>query len=694
MRLPRPVLLHLGLLATLVTTVLLVTYRYVAFERWFYYWDHAAYHGIAIRLCTAFGVSLEEGWRTLQASYREDYNALFAVPLVPWLLIAGTSRVSYETALALVYLAPLPLALGAVAAQLVPAGRRVAFWTTAWLTLLTPMAWVPTLRGFPDAGAAVLIALATWGYLRDLRLQRVTTVVLVGTLLGLSVVFRRHFGYAVLTLLAAVCLLMLVLTAARRAPARLDLGSAASALARLAMVATVGMAVGCLVAWTYVQRLLAYDVPVLHRSYEVPLSLSLRWYLAPFGWVSWVAAVLGLLWGSWSATVDRTRLAFIQIFAVSSAAVWLFWVRQVGEQYTLHFTPAVVLGDFMFCWLTYQHGRRRWRVLAVGTLGCAFLVNAFLGLSYRRPRLPFGTRALFAGRWAPLVSQDYYPMYLLLSTLRHEVRPSEAIYVVASSNCLNPDMVRSADVTFRGGGPPLNVLSVPEVDSTGTYPLGELLQARYVLLADPLQLHLPAGEQDVLGASYDAFHEQWEITRAFKPLLRGFEFQSCSASLWQRTGPTSLADALATLRRVQARVAPRPTMQPDWVTVESAFPSWLRRNADGSASWIAHPTDRRATPGTTVAALAVPGDEVEVRGSVTFVDSRCRGATLAFSRLGSTGWQTLAEVRRRPGVGGPFRAVLETRGADRLFLRLLEYQDRASIDYCLLKVDSLVLRPL
>ncbi|HVO10221.1 MAG TPA: hypothetical protein VMX54_05645 [Vicinamibacteria bacterium] len=695
MKLPRPAILHLGLLAALVATVLAVTYRYVSFERWFYYWDHAAYQRIATRLCAAFGVSLQEGWRALQASYREDYNAVFALPLVPWLRLAGPSRVSYETALALVYLAPLPLAFGAVAAQLVPARRSVAFWATAWLTLLTPMAWVPTLRGFPDTGATVLVTLATYVYLRDLRLERPATVMLVGTLLGFSVVFRRHFGYAALAFLLSACLLVLVRTAARRTPARLDLGRAASALARPAMVAVVGVAVACLVAWTYVRRLAAYDLTALHSSYQEPLSALLRWYLTPFGWASWVMAILGLLWGSFSPTVDRTRLAFVQVFAAVSAGLWLFWVRQVGEQYTLHFTPAVALGGFLFCWLVYERGPRRWRALAVGALACVLLANTVLGLSYRNHKLPFGTRALFAARWAPQVRDDYYLMCSLLRALRREAQPGDAVYVVASSDCLNPDIVRSADEAFRGGAPPLNVLSVPEVDSLGAYPLGELLQAQFVVLADPFQHHLPAGEQDVVRAGYDAFHGGWEIARAFTPLFHGFELETCSVSLWQRTAPTSLADALATLRRVQARLGARPAMQPEWVTVESAFPSWLTRNADGSATWIAHPTVSRAKPGTTVAALAAPVDRAEVLGSVRFVDGRCRGATLAFSSLDSGGsWQTLAEVHRRPGEDGGFRAVVETHGIDRLFLRLLSYSEGSSIDYCLLRVDPLVLRPL
>ena len=84
----------------------------------------------------------------------------------------------------------------------------------------------------------------------------------------------------------------------------------------------------------------------------------------------------------------------------------------------------------------------------------------------------------------------------------------------------------------------------------------------------------------------------------------------------------------------------------------------------------------------------------EILGTVTFVDNRCQGATLAFATADDGGTLSpLATVQRRPGEDGRFQvAAAPDRG--RLVMSLLDYAEDVSIDFCLLKVDPLVVRPM
>jgi hypothetical protein len=165
-------LIDAALLIALVTVVLVVTHSYVASERTFYFWDHAVFQDITWKTTAAFRDSAAAGFAELRRSYHDDYSALFAVPLVPFQLLFGESRLAYELALALVYFCPFALAVGGLATRLLIAPPRLTFWTAAWLTLLVPMSWVPGLRGYPDAGAATLVLLALTIQMRDLESQR------------------------------------------------------------------------------------------------------------------------------------------------------------------------------------------------------------------------------------------------------------------------------------------------------------------------------------------------------------------------------------------------------------------------------------------------------------------------------------------------------------------------------------------
>src|SRR5258706_16110061 len=106
----------------------------------------------------------------------------------------------------LFHMLPFALAVGAIATQLFPARRYVLFWATAFVTVLIPTIWRSTMRGYPDIGAALLIALALFLYLRDLKRWRWWHIVLIGLLLALSILFRRHFLYAAASFFIAAAL--------------------------------------------------------------------------------------------------------------------------------------------------------------------------------------------------------------------------------------------------------------------------------------------------------------------------------------------------------------------------------------------------------------------------------------------------------------------------------------------------------
>ncbi len=693
----RPYLVDLALLVAMAAAVVSVTRAYVGAERCFYSWDHASYQNIASETAAAFRSSPLAGWHALRQSFHADYNAFFALPLVPWILVFGPSRMSYELGVALAYLLPLPLAIGAVATRLVPDGRRLAFWSAAWLALLTPMAWVPVLRGFPDSGGAALVALALFAYLGDVELGRGATVLRVGGALGASVLFRRHFAYAATALLVSAFLHSVAMAVLRPREVTLAwrLRRLTAVAARFAAVLAVVGSVLFVVAWSYAHRFLEYDFQSLYRPYEVPFGTLVAWYSAPYGELALAASGVGLVLGLVSKAADRSAVAFVVLFETASVAQWLWRVRQVGEQYTLHFTLFVVLGLFVFCWTTARDATRLRRSVVIGLVAGLSLLNLELGLS----RWDVGTKSVlrraFASRWAPLVRYDYGEVVRLVRTLQQRAREGDAVYVVASSETLNPETIRQADRVLSGRiHGLLRVLDTPSVDSVGFLPIGELLDARFVVLAQPRQLHLAPEDQRVLQIVYDAFLAHRAVAADFVERPTLYDLEKCTGHVYERRRATSRETAVATLEMMKGQMTTRPGMQPDWAVVDRAFPSWLARNADGSSRWVAHPTLRRGATRTTAATVDPPAPRSEVTGRVAFADGRCAGASLVFQVAGPGGeLTTLGEVRRRPKDDGAFDVDLDTQGASRLFLSILDYSSGSSIDYCLLTLDPLVIRP-
>jgi uncharacterized membrane protein len=677
--------------------VLALTRVYVSSERFFYYWDHAVFQDIAWNTLRAFQQSLGSGLRFLSQSFHDDYNAIFAIPLVPFLRIMGDSRLSYETALAVVYLCPFVWAVGGLATLLVPGSRRVVFWCAAWLSLLVPMTWVPTLRGYPDAGAATLFVLALTLHLRDADAKSPRNALYVGCLLALSIVFRRHFLYAAFALAGAVVLHGLLRAATR--PRRWHgLAREVVFVARwLTLVALAGVVTTVVVAYGFFERLCAQDFLSLYRSYEEPLVTVFRWYLAPYGWVAWLAAGAGLLVGL-RHSAHRQRSVFLVLFGGVSVLQWWLVVRQLGEQYTLQFTPTIVLG-LMLLGSTVLRTIRRPMLTGVVTLGlCYLFANAGLGLASLNPGKDSPFRPLFAGRWAPLDRDDYDGVRWLVEYLHRDPpqAPGTGVYVAASSHLVNPDMVRHAEWALFGRDRALvNVLPVPDVDSRDYYPLGRLLDAEVVVVGDPVQYHLRPEEQRVLRVVHDLFVRGDAIAQDFSEQRIRFDLEDDVTTLiFRRRQPTSLGVALQTLNVIRSSLSSRPGMQTDWVVVGRAFPWWIERNPGGSTRWVAHPTRRMDSGAATVLAyIGAKPPKMETAGTVHFVDPRCQGATLEFSMLDAAGrLHRVTDVQRRPGEDGRFAVGVGSNDAGTLVLRLLDYAPDVSIDYCLLDINPLETR--
>jgi hypothetical protein len=684
-----------ALLIALVTVVLSVTYAYVTIERFFYYWDYAAHQDLAATTAAAFRESWGAGWRAVGRSLGEDYNALFALPLVPALVWHPYSRRAYELALALVYLCPFALSIGALATRVVSRPARPVFWTTAWLALLVPMFWVPTLRGFPDAGAASLVILATCVYLGDDAHRSTRDAIVIGALLALSVLFRRHFLYAALAFVAAAVVYEIgrAVSRHRRDPGELRKGGAAlgrrvlaGAVAATAVVAALGRG--------FVERLRAHDFASLYKAYEEPSLVVLGWYARVYGVAVLTLALLGFLVGWRTRIVDRPRTCFLALFGAISVLQWLVAVRQLGEQYTLHFTPLIVLGLAALLWRIWSIQAPLPRAVARTAFTVVLLANVLFGLSTVAVGSP--VRRAFGGAWVPMIRWDYEALAEFVDYLRQTSNPAQGIYVVASSHTLNPDLLRHVERTLHGSRDlALQFLQVPTVDSRDEYPLGPLLEADHVVLVRPLQTHLRPEEQRILGMVYDLFTKDSEIAQDFE--LRPDRFpleRDVTITVYSRRRPTALGTALRTLTAIERQFPTRPGQQADWIVVNRRFESWVSRHADGSTRWVAHPSPRGQTPSTVLAWLGPPPGRAEILGTVTFVDSRCQGATLAFATADDGGTPSpLASVRRRPGEDGRFQVAVAP-DSGRLVMSLLDYAEGVSIDFCLLKVDPLVVRPM
>lgn len=613
-----------------------LVYEYVSSERFFYLWDYGAYQEYAVRFAADLFQDPAGALLRLWLSTSRNYNDYFALPLsfiVHWF---DGSRFGYILGVTLIYQLPYVVTLGAIAAQLVQENRWLVFWSTIFIALLTPMAWAPTLRGYPDVAAAWMVALAILVYLRDTDLRRWQTAAGTGSLLAAAALLRRHFGYDVLAfygVLLAQVIFVLICKIRKKDP---KIGE--YWMGRVRWIGLSGAALLLtliLFGAPFLVKVLLNRYTSLYASYAVSPIVALQAYLEYFSWLIWGLVILGYGVGLWRGTVRRPAAIFLCAFFVVNLVLWSIVVRNAATHYTLHLSTFIILGLSTWFWSIWRWAHKPARSVLL-ILSALFV---FANLVFALSSIPVSSslQPLFSKAYPPLVRKDYAEVERLVRYLHDRAAPGEAIYVVDSSTQMNFSILRQAEQAVYATQE-LNILTVPEVDSRDFYPLEMLMQAEYVLVSQPFQYHLALEEQHISLWVYETFLGESGISRDFQKLPEVFFLENgVVLHIYQRSRPTSVAAAVNAFGQMVDFIGQRPGKQPDWVVLRGIEQVSLSKT-DAVYRIHLHLTGQEKTPSEAVLLYVekIKGG-VDIKGEWAFEGSACPDLRLRFDWMDSGG---------------------------------------------------------
>lgn len=651
-KLPRKFISDGFFLFLLVLITVAVTSIYVSSEHTFYWWDYAGYNTATVNTANLFRESPDKAWRGVIESLSKEKNLLISLPLVPFILLFGESRLSYILSVSLIYVLPFRLLLGAISAKLIPVYSRRVFWSTVLLSLLIPMSWIPTLRGYLDTGGCVFVALAILVYLQDVKLKSWWKIPLIGFLLAVAILFRRHFAYSAIaffgaaTLQAFIEFIILIYRnkTAFSSPKNKDVAVSFpyrylfESGVKLGLIAVTSLTILMLVAGDFTRSALTVDYRNLYVAWSLPVNDILTRYADFYGLGTWLLVLIGFSAGILTRILVPAATIFVSLFGVLSLIEWLLVLRYGYLHYTIHITPIALLGISTFFWTTWLTLKGKVRYLMLGAAGLYLVLNAAVGLIPLKIDLP----RLFVGNFPPLVRSDYDEVVKLVEFLRKLAPNEEPIYIAGASNSFNANILRQAN---RKLNPPegwwkLNTIGRPQIDSRDTYPLPELLQAQYALVAVPFQQVLltdeqvlRSHEQDVVKVVYDAFTQNWEIAREFQLLPEQFKLENgVTVSVYRRMRPTDTATAVRTLDAMQRQIVDRPGTQLDWISLhQSIYTSAnysVTQESDNLYKIVTHPIKNSKKLDTSFLYLGSISDKAKVTGKLNLPNKQCPGVAL------------------------------------------------------------------
>ncbi len=704
------------LLLVFVITIA-VTSIYISSEHTFYWWDYAGYNNATVGLANSFRESPDKAIRGVLQSLSNEKNLLICLPLVPFLLLFGDSRLSYILSVSLIYVVPFRLLLGAISVKLIPVYPRRVFWSTVLLSLLIPMSWIPTLRGYLDTGGCVFVALAILVYLHDVKLKYWWQILLIGCSLAMAILFRRHFAYSAIAFFGAaifqVFIEFIIISKSRRETAlpSPDFWDTAMSFpyqylfasgVKLGLIAATSFSVLMLVAGDFTRSAMTVDYRNLYLAWSLPVNDILTRYVSFYGLGTWLLVAIGFSAGMVTRIMAFPAAIFVSLFGILSLVEWLLVLRYGYLHYTIHITPIALLGLSAFFWTTWLTFQGKVRYLMLSVAGLYLSLNAVLGLI----PLKLDISRLFMANFPPLVRSDYGEVVRLVEFLRKIAPNEEPIYIAGASNSFNANILKQAN---RKLNPPegwwkLNTVGRPLIDSRDTYPLPELLMSQYVVVATPFQQVLLSDEQvlrsheqDVVKVVYDAFTQNWEISQDFQLLPEQFQLENgVIVRVYRRMRPSAIATAIKTLHAMQQQIAEKPGTQLDWISLnQSVYTSSnypVTKESDNIYNIVTHPIKNTKQLDPSFLYLGSLYEKNQISGKLNLPNKQCEGVSLRLTLWNNQGKLiNSTETAYNLVASSKLNLLLEGKNPTYLLLEVLSTNKQNSTNKCQLEINNLAI---
>ncbi|MGD1808037.1 hypothetical protein ACP6PL_21745 [Dapis sp. BLCC M126] len=697
-------LINIILFLTVVLIIIAITSIYVSNEHTIYWWDFVGYQNAANNLTNLFRASTQRAIDDIFGSLSQQKNYLITLPLIPFLYTFGNHRIVYILSLNLIYLLPFSLLIGAIATKLIPVHSRWVFWSTVAIALLIPMSWSPSLRGYPDIGATLPILLGILFYLKNIRLTSWWQIPIIGFCLGISIVLRRHFAYSAIAFLAAVSCQTMINFLITFKSGKNSWERLLESAIKISLISLTSFLTISIFAWDFIQSSLTENYRTLYAAWSLSIPDIFWRYGCFYGLITLLLVAIGFSLGTLRKFLIASTTIFLLLFGIFSVAEWLILLRYGNIHYSLHFTPIIVLGLTSFIWISIHTFRGKTRLIIFSITGIYLIVNLLFGLT------PIGKfnnplRPIFASNFSPLIRSDYDEVLRLTQYLGNLAPNRELVYVAASSNQFNANIIRNANrIINPENWSNLRAISKPHIDTRDTYPLPELLEAQYVVIAHPFQKVLltdeqvlKPGQQDLVKFVYDAFYQNLPISQDFQKLPEEFVLDGgVTVSFYQRIRPTSIATAVQTLSAMQKQVPQRPGRQLDWMSLnQSPYITYnysaVTQVSGDAYNLMTNPADVTKQTSKYFLYLGDLSSTVKITGKLDFLDKECNGLSVRFSILDEEG--NLLDTTAKnyfPGVASDFIFSLAGKNPVYLLLENLSIESDKLTDKCGWIINDLV----
>ncbi len=465
--------IYIFIFGAVISNILLILYTKL--QNFIPFWDYAGYYRESLSASKEMYNDLPLFFKNLYSSMLyDDYTKLPTLFTAPFINLFSGEYSTYIIICYNIFVLPFIFVLSHIIYKINP---RLTF-----LAFLFPPFVNPLLRGYVDSIGLVFIAVWLYFVFSDISKLSLKKDITLGLLSTVFIFTRRWYIFFLISVFAAA-----FITYSIKALLNKDIKSFKNMFVNLFVTGSVTLVTVLLFFFPYIKRLFTNSFSDTYSAYRFgDFVWSIKYFIKYYGILVFALALTGII----SGCINKKTKYFVVFLSLLCAIEFLLFnsVQTISYHHQYLFVSQILLLIVI--------GIQNVKLKNIYPVAASLLLAFSFLYTYIPFKMPQGVEYVLTSKRFEPKTMNTQPINELCDKLNSLTKEGEYVYILSSSETLNDDILRNSKLPEEDNAVN-NFFGTAHVDKRDGFP-NVLLVAKYIVVADPPQVHLGEENQQIV----------------------------------------------------------------------------------------------------------------------------------------------------------------------------------------------------
>ncbi len=519
---------------------------YINKERYIYFFDNYNYWSKYQYLSEIFRNNPYNALQIVFHSIRyDDYNLFPVFFLIPFNLIFGDGRLAFILSILNILAIPSIYVMTILIDRISESElkKSTVFLISILTFVLIPQFWTPIVRGEVGVIGVFIIGLIYLIYIKEsIDKQSISNLILMGFLLFILILLRRWYAFWVVSFFIALVIEKSIFLLPQYG---LKFKNYIPYAKNIFIIGAVFSLLFFLIATPIAKSMIFTDYSDIYSAYKkFDLIDSIFLLSKAFGFLIVILFICGFT----KLILSNHKRNFAIFLLTQLITSYLLFIRtqDIWSQHLYLFIPTIIIFiSFLIIGVFQNIDNKIIKSIFLIAFILMSLINFSVVLSPEASDNFKKIDLLLSGsRYYPLVRNDLGEINNLLNVLEKDLlkKENDSVYILSSSGIFSDEILRNVCRDKRNDAMCNNIYYTHHVDKRDAFPF-QFLNAKYVIIADPIQYHLKPEDQRVIGIIAELILNHSNIGKSYEKLSYRFVLdKNVEVFIYEKIEPFNKSD--------------------------------------------------------------------------------------------------------------------------------------------------------